>query len=89
MGASWKLTEAQLREWLVGLLAENDVVAPAEEDGVMLFRRILSEDEAVVEPSGKTRWSPKEFLFPRTEAGPARRSRPARAASGAVRSPEL
>jgi len=68
MDASWKLTEAQLREWLGGLLAENDVVAPAEEDGVMLFRRILSEDEAVVEPSGKTRWSPKEFLFPRTEA---------------------
>ena len=33
-----------------------------------LFRRIASEDQAVVEPSGKTRWSPKEFLFPRSEA---------------------
>jgi sulfhydrogenase subunit beta (sulfur reductase) len=68
MGSSWKLTEAQLREWLQGLLAENDVVAPAEEDGVVLFRRIASVDEALVEPSGKARWSPKEFLFPRTEA---------------------
>ena len=66
--SSWKLTEAQLREWLHGLLDANSVVAPVEEDGVVLFRRIASEDQAVIEPSGKTRWSPKEFLFPRTEA---------------------
>ena len=68
VGSSWKLTEAQLREWLHGLLDANTVVAPVEEDGVLLFRRIASEDQAVVEPSGKTRWSPKEFLFPRSEA---------------------
>ena len=67
-GSSWKLTEAQLREWLRGLLEENHVVAPVEEDGVVLFRRIASADDAIVEASGKTRWSPKEFLFPRTEA---------------------
>jgi len=66
--SSWKLTEAQLRDWLHGLLEGNSVVAPVEEDGVALFRRITSEDQAVVEPSGKTRWSPKEFLFPRSEA---------------------
>jgi Pyruvate/2-oxoacid:ferredoxin oxidoreductase delta subunit len=68
MDSSWKLTDAQLREWLHGLLGANAVVAPVEEDGVLLFRRIASEDQAVVEPSGKTRWSPKEFLFPRSEA---------------------
>jgi formate hydrogenlyase subunit 6/NADH:ubiquinone oxidoreductase subunit I len=68
MDSSWKLTEAQLREWLHRLLDTNNVVAPVSEDGVLLFRRIASEDQAVVEPSGKTRWSPKEFLFPRSEA---------------------
>ena len=68
MDSSWKLTEAQLREWLRGLLDANSVIAPVREDGVLLFRRIASEDQAVVEPSGKTRWSPKEFLFPRSEA---------------------
>jgi formate hydrogenlyase subunit 6/NADH:ubiquinone oxidoreductase subunit I len=66
--SSWRLTEADLREWLHSLLDANSVVAPVEEDGVVLFRRIASEDQAVVEPSGKTRWSPKEFLFPRSEA---------------------
>jgi Pyruvate/2-oxoacid:ferredoxin oxidoreductase delta subunit len=68
MEASWKLTEEQLREWIGGLLDDNTVVAPVEEDGVVLFRPITSADQAVVEPSGKARWSPKEFLFPRTEA---------------------
>jgi ferredoxin len=68
MDSSWKLTDAQLREWLSGLLEGNSVVAPVEEDGVLLFRPISSADQAVVKPSGKTRWSPKEFLFPRSEA---------------------
>ena len=68
MDSSWKLTEAQLREWLQSLLDANSVIAPVEEDGVLLFRRIASAHQAVVEPSGKTRWSPKEFLFPRSEA---------------------
>ena len=68
MESSWKLTDAQLREWLSGLIEGNSVVAPVEEDGVLLFRPIASEDQAVVKPSGKTRWSPKEFLFPRSEA---------------------
>ncbi len=78
LDSSWKLTEAQLREWLGGLLDGNavvapearptSVVAPVEEDGVLAFRRIASQDQAVVEPSGKTRWSPKELLFPRSEA---------------------
>ena len=68
MEASWKLTEEQLREWMGGLLDGNSVVAPVEEDGVVLFRPITTADQAIVEPSGKTRWSPKEFLFPRSES---------------------
>jgi len=68
MTSAWKLSEAQLLEWLQGLLDGNDVVAPVMEDGVLLYRRISAAEEAVIEPSGKTRWSPKEFLFPRSEA---------------------
>jgi formate hydrogenlyase subunit 6/NADH:ubiquinone oxidoreductase subunit I len=68
MDASWKLTDVQLMEWLSGLLEGSNVVAPVEEDGVLLFRQIASPDQATVTPSGKTRWSPKEFLFPRSEA---------------------
>jgi len=36
MESSWKLTEAELREWLHRLLDTNTVVAPVEEDGVLL-----------------------------------------------------
>jgi formate hydrogenlyase subunit 6/NADH:ubiquinone oxidoreductase subunit I len=68
MDSSWKLTGEQLREWMDGLLDGNSVIAPVDEDGVVLFRPITSAEQAVVEPSGKTRWSPKEFLFPRSEA---------------------
>ena len=64
----WMLSEDQLLEWLKTLIdADNKVVAPAIEDGVKLFRPLKSPEEVVIEPSGKTRWSPKEFLFPRTE----------------------
>jgi formate hydrogenlyase subunit 6/NADH:ubiquinone oxidoreductase subunit I len=42
-------------------------VAPVEEDGVLLFQSIPSADRAILLPSGKTRWSPKEYLFPRSE----------------------
>jgi Fe-S-cluster-containing hydrogenase component 2 len=43
------------------------VVAPVEEDGVLLFRSIPTAERAILSPSGKTRLSPKEFLFPRSE----------------------
>ena len=66
--SSWRLTEADLRAWLRGLLDVGTVIAPVEQDGVLSFRRITSAGQAVIEPSGKTRWSPKEFLFPRSEA---------------------
>ena len=66
--AAWRLSESQLRGWLDKLIGEGcTVVAPVEEDGVLLFRSIQSADRAILSPSGKTRWSPKEFLFPRAE----------------------
>jgi sulfhydrogenase subunit beta (sulfur reductase) len=65
----WMLNDEQLREWLKDLLdAGSDVIAPVEEDGVKIFRPISSPEQALIEESGKTRWSPKEFFFPRTEA---------------------
>jgi hypothetical protein len=67
--SSWVLSEEQLRDWLHELIeSESSVIAPSEEDGVLLFRRCTSTDSAVISPAGKTRWSPKEFLFPRSEA---------------------
>ena len=66
---SWMINGAEMRDWLQALVdRENTVVAPIEEDGVMLFRPIQSAEQAVIQGSGKTRWSPKEFLFPRSEA---------------------
>jgi ferredoxin len=63
----WRLTKNELREWLDCLLRENRrVIAPVDRDGVRYFRPVTSSDEVNLEP-GKTRWSPKEFLFPRTE----------------------
>jgi len=65
----WKITETQMREWLQRLVDGGDsVVAPVAEDGLTLFRPIAAAEHAHVEASGKTRWSPKEFLFPRSEA---------------------
>ncbi len=65
---AWRLSEEQLRNWVDKLIGEGrTVVAPVEEEGVSLFRPIPSADRAVLSPSGKTRWSPKEFLFPRSE----------------------
>ena len=66
---AWKLTETQMREWLQGLVdAGSSVVAAVEEDGLTLFRPIAAAQPAHLEASGKTQWSPKEFLFPRSEA---------------------
>jgi formate hydrogenlyase subunit 6/NADH:ubiquinone oxidoreductase subunit I len=66
--AAWCLSDSQLRAWLDILISDGcTVAAPVEEDGVLLFRPIASADRAILSPSGKTRWSPKEFLFPRSE----------------------
>jgi ferredoxin len=64
----WRLAETELRGWLDRLLHEGKrVIAPVDRDGLRLFRPLASADEANLTP-GKTRWSPKEFLFPRTES---------------------
>ena len=48
------------------LQAGADLIAPVEEDGLLLFRKVETAREiALVE--GNTAWSAKEFLFPRTE----------------------
>ncbi len=66
--AMWRLSDSQLREWLDRLLCDGySVVAPVTEDGPLVFGPIRSADRATLSPSGKTRWSPKEFLFPRSE----------------------
>ncbi len=66
---AWVLSETEMRAWLQGLVdGERTVLAPVSEDGVTLFRPIAEAERAVIEPGGKTRWSPKEFLFPRSEA---------------------
>lgn len=64
---AWRLTRSELTEWLEGLLRDGTrVVAPVEEDGLRRFRALDSPEQACL-AAGKTRWSPKEFLFPRTE----------------------
>ncbi|MHC4428808.1 MAG: 4Fe-4S dicluster domain-containing protein, partial [Planctomycetota bacterium] len=65
---AWRLSETELRKWLDGLLDEGKrVIAPVDRDGLRLFRSVTTADEVNLDP-GKTRLSPKEFLFPRTES---------------------
>lgn len=64
----WRLSEDELRGWLDGLLQEGRrVIAPVAQGGLRRFRPIGSASEASLGP-GQTRWSPKEFLLPRTES---------------------
>lgn len=64
------VTDAELRQWIGELIAgKYTVIAPVRQDRhLLLFGEIRTAEEAVLEPSGKTRWSPKEFLFPKSEA---------------------
>lgn len=65
----WRLTEAEWREWLGALLRSGkQLVAPVEEDGLSIFRAVSSAADISLADYGNTRWSPKEFLFPSTEA---------------------
>lgn len=67
--AGWRLTEVEWREWLGALLrGGKQLVAPVEEDGLLLFRAVSSAADVSLDGYGNTRWSPKEFLFPSTEA---------------------
>lgn len=64
----WRLGREELDRWLESLLGQGKrVIAPVEADGLRVFRAIDSAGEVSLGP-GKTRWSPKEFLLPRTEA---------------------
>ncbi len=68
MGPGWRLSAAEVKEWLAGLLAAGrQVIAPAGDGGLLLFRQVRSVDDVRLEETGHARWSPKEFLFPRTE----------------------
>ena len=67
-GAGWRLSAAEVKEWMEWLLAGGRrVVAPAGDGGLVLFRQVSSAGEVRLEGSAHARWSPKEFLFPRTE----------------------
>jgi ferredoxin len=64
----WRLNGTELRQWLDGLIAEGrEVIAPVATDALRLFRPIDEGADADLRP-GKTRWAPKEWLFPRTES---------------------
>jgi len=64
----WLLSEEELREWLGALLRDGKrLVAPVEEEALSLFRPVASAADVSLD-YGNTRWSPKEFLFPSTEA---------------------
>lgn len=65
---SYRVSEEEVRSWLDALLAGGwRVVATVVEDGIDLPRLIASGAEAVLRASGKTRWSPREWLLPRSE----------------------
>jgi ferredoxin len=65
--AGWRLDEGALRRWIHDLLASGRrVLAPVERDGLRQMRPIAEATEVCL-AAGKTRWSPKEALFPRTE----------------------
>src|SRR5512144_2035544 len=64
----WRLSEADMARWVATLLGDGRrVVAPIQDGPLRVFRPIDSAAQMSLAP-GKTRWSPKEFLFPKTEA---------------------
>ncbi|MFA5787414.1 MAG: hypothetical protein WDA71_10630, partial [Actinomycetota bacterium] len=67
-GEGWRLSEDDLRGWLAALVRQGkQLVAPSEEQGLLLFRPVGSAQEVCL-TFANARWSPKEFLFPRSEA---------------------
>src|SRR3990167_3795443 len=64
----WRLAVKEWREWLEALArAGKRIIAPVKEDGIVLFRPVASAAEISLADYGNSRWSAKEFLFPRTE----------------------
>lgn len=67
-GQGWRLTEQDWRGWLEALLRQGtQIIAPIGSEGLTLFGSVSSIDDVSLADYGSTRWSPKEFLFPRTE----------------------
>lgn len=65
---SYLVTDGQLRSWLDGLVESGrEVVAPVEGGGPLRFEAVRSSDGVVMD-GRRTRWSPKEFYFPREES---------------------
>jgi ferredoxin len=65
--SEWRLSQGELTAWLARLVGEGKrVVAPVEDGTLRIFQPISAAEQACL-ASGKTRWSPKEYLFPRTE----------------------
>ncbi len=65
--SAWRVTRSDVTRWLETLLRDGRrVVAPVDDGGLRRFRAIASADE-IGFAGGKTRWSPKEVFFPRTE----------------------
>lgn len=64
----WRLGEDELRSWIAKQIEQDRrVVAPVDREGLRSFRPVSSADEVSLDP-GKARFSPKEFLLPRTES---------------------
>jgi formate hydrogenlyase subunit 6/NADH:ubiquinone oxidoreductase subunit I len=64
---AWTLTREQVAAWIDALRGTGKlVVAPVERQGLRVFRPVACGAEACLEDHN-TAWSPKEFLFPRTE----------------------
>ena len=61
-----KMDKAKLPGFLDGLLKEFRVMAPVEDESVILYREIDSAKEAVLDFYNSRR-SPKEFFFPQSE----------------------
>jgi len=64
----FRISRAELDKWVASLIeSATQVIAPVERRGVRAFRVLDSAQELCL-ADGKTQWSPKEFLFPRTES---------------------
>jgi len=63
----WRLDRSQMEAWLADLLrAGKEVYAPVERDGIHMFAAVAAPEEVSL-AEGKTQYSPKEAVFPRTE----------------------
>ncbi|MBI4524525.1 MAG: 4Fe-4S dicluster domain-containing protein [Deltaproteobacteria bacterium] len=64
----WHVTDTEWRNWLEALLQDGkSLIAPVEQDNLRLFFPVASAAEISLSNYLNTQWSPKEFLFPRSE----------------------